>query len=95
MTISSSPVAQGDNSEKQIPREVNMKSCSLNDFINEITPWLDKDYIQAAGCDDSGHFVLQFLDGTKNVYIIDDCNQEQVTAVLDDLKGKGITIIES
>ncbi len=71
-----------------------MKTCSLNDFMEEIKPWLDKDYIREAHIDDNGHFVLQFLDGMKNVYHIDDCNRDQVKRVLKDLKTKGIPVKE-
>ena len=71
-----------------------MKTCSLNDFMEEIKPWLDTDHIREAHIDDNGHFVLQFLDGMKNVYHIDDCNREQVKGVLKDLKTKGIPVKE-
>ena len=71
-----------------------MKKCSLNDFMTEINPWLDQDYIREAHVDEKDHFVLQFLDGTKNVYYIDDCNAEQIKAVLKDLKSKGISVKE-
>jgi hypothetical protein len=71
-----------------------MKTCSLNDFMAEINPWLDQDYIREAHVDDKGHFVLQFLDGTKNVYYIDDCNADQIKGVLKDLKSKGIPVKE-
>ena len=69
-----------------------MKTCSLNDFMTEINPWLDNDYIKEAHVDDKGHFVLQFRDGTKNVYYIDDCNEAQVKGVLNDLQKKGIQV---
>ena len=69
-----------------------MKTCSLNDFMEEIKPWLDTDHIREAHLDDKGHFILQFLDGMKNVYHIDDCNAEQIKGVLIDLKSKGITV---
>jgi hypothetical protein len=71
-----------------------MKTCSLNDFMEEIKPWLDKDYIKEAHLDDKGHFVLNFWDGMKNVYYIDDCNEAQIKKVLIDLKGKGIPVTE-
>jgi hypothetical protein len=69
-----------------------MKTCSLNDFMEEIKPWLDTDHIREAHLDDKGHFILQFLDGMKNVYHIDDCNEEQIKGVLKDLKSKGIPV---
>jgi len=71
-----------------------MENCSLNDFLAELTPWLDKDYIKEVFVDGKGRFVLQFRDGTKNVYVIDDCNREQVGKVLETLKSKGIPVSE-
>lgn len=68
-----------------------MKTCSLNDFMAEMKPWLDKDHIRKAEIDKNGHFILYFQDGMKNVYDIDDCNQEQIEQVIKDLKAKGIT----
>ena len=71
-----------------------MKTCSLNNFLEELTPWLASDYIRQAELDDNGHFVLHFTDGTRNVYQIDDCNASQVKSVLKDLEAKGIKITE-
>ena len=71
-----------------------MKTCSLNDFMKEIGPWLDTDHIREAHLDDKGHFVLKFVDGMKNVYYIDDCNKAQIQQVLNDLKSKGIAVTE-
>ena len=71
-----------------------MKTCSLNDFMQEIGPWLDKGHIKEAFIDNKGHFVLVFLDGMKNVYYIDDCNEAQIKGVLNDLKSKGIAVTE-
>ncbi len=69
-----------------------MKTCSLNDFMAEMKPWLDSDHIRGAEIDDNGHMVLYFMDGMKNVYIIDDCNKEQIEDVLADLEKKGIDV---
>jgi hypothetical protein len=69
-----------------------MKSCSLNDFMEEIKPWLDRDHIRRAEIDAEGRVILYFLDGMKNVYLVDDCNQTQVGRVLDDLRRKGIEV---
>jgi len=69
-----------------------MKTCSLQDFIDELKPWLDKDHIRSAEIDDQGHMVLHFMDGMKNVYQIDDCNRSQVNEVLGTLKKKGIKV---
>jgi len=71
-----------------------MKTCSLFDFMEEIKPWLDTDHIREAHLDDKGHFILHFLDGMKNVYYIDDCNEAQIKGVLKDLKSKGIPVKE-
>jgi len=71
-----------------------MKTCSLNDFMAELSPWLDKNYINRAYMDIERRFVLEFNDGTKNVYTIDDCNGEQIKKVLKDLKKKGVTTDE-
>lgn len=71
-----------------------MKTCSLNDFMAELTPWLDKNYINRAYMDIERRFVLEFNDGTKNVYLIDDCNEEQINKVLRDLKKKGVATDE-
>lgn len=69
-----------------------MKTCSLNEFMAELTPWLDKDHIRSATLDEKGRLILVFLDGMKNVYEIDDCNKSQIKGVLDDLKQKGIRV---
>ena len=53
-----------------------MKECSLNGFLKEINPWLDKKFIHSAETNGKGHFILHFLDGTKHDYAINDCNEE-------------------
>ncbi|MDH5299431.1 MAG: hypothetical protein OEV91_10470 [Desulfobulbaceae bacterium] len=68
------------------------KSCSLNDFMQELTPWLDTDHIKSARLDGYGHLVLLFRDNMQHVYDITDCNRGQVEAVLADLKAKGIVV---
>lgn len=69
-----------------------MKSCSLDDFMQELEPWLDDDHIKEAFLDNSGRLVLLFRDGMKNVYDIDDCNKAQIEKVLNDLQNKGISV---
>lgn len=71
-----------------------MKQCSLHDFMNELTPWLDKDHIRSAEVEGANRFILYFLDGMKNVYQVDDCNSEQVRSVVASLKKKGIPVKE-
>ncbi len=69
-----------------------MKACSLTEFMQELKPWLDKDHIKSASLDQNGHMTLFFMDGMKNVYDITDCNREQITAALKDLKKQGIPV---
>ena len=69
-----------------------MKACSLNEFLEELKPWLDSDHIHSAEVDANGHFVLHFTDGMKNVYALDDCNQAQVQKVMADLAKQGIKV---
>lgn len=71
---------------------VMQKSCSLNDFMEELTPWLDRDHVKNAHIDEDGHLVLFFLDGMRHVYDITDCNKLQVKEVLQDLQKKGIVV---
>ena len=70
-----------------------MKSCSMNDFMKELAPWLDKDYIREAQLEENGNIVLRFQDGVSDVFQIDDCTKEQVGKILNDLKDKGITVL--
>ena len=69
-----------------------MKTCSLDDFMQELAPWLSRDYIRKAYLDENGHVVLLFLDGIKNAYHIDDCTETEVKAMLEDLKQKGVPV---
>lgn len=71
-----------------------MKTCSLNHFLEAVKPWMASDYIRSARLDADGRFVLNFTDGVKNVYRIDDCNRAQLEAVLQDLKKKGIDVAD-
>ena len=68
------------------------KSCSLNDFMEELTPWLDRDHIKNAFIDEKGRLVLFFLDGMRHVYTISDCNSSQIEDVLGGLRQKGISV---
>ena len=69
-----------------------MKNCSLNNFMKEINLWMDKEYIKKAVTNGEGKFIVYFLDGTMNTYLINDCNEEQVVRVLRDLKTVGIAV---
>lgn len=70
-----------------------MKKCSLDDFMQELNPWLDRDHIRSAHLDDNNHLVIHFVDGMKNVYNIDDCNREQVEAVLHKIQKRNIQVL--
>ncbi|MGM0452991.1 MAG: hypothetical protein ACQERN_07485 [Thermodesulfobacteriota bacterium] len=69
-----------------------MKTCSLNDFMQGLKPWLSSEYIRKAYVDEQGHFVINFVDGVKNVYRIDDCTFAQLKDILKDFKAKGIYV---
>lgn len=71
-----------------------MKQCSLNDFMEELKPWLDTNHIRSAELGGGDKFTLYFLDGMKNVYQIDGCNEKQIRAVVSDLKKQGIAVTE-
>jgi len=71
-----------------------MKQCSLYDFMRELEPWLDRDHIRSAELSDGGRFTLYFLDGMKNVYQVDDCNEAQIRAIVAKLRKKGIAVQE-
>lgn len=71
-----------------------MKQCSLHDFMEELKPWLDTNHIRSAELSGGSQLTLYFLDGMKNVYRIDDCDESQIRAVVSDLKKKGIAVKE-
>lgn len=69
-----------------------MKNCSIKDFMKELAPWLDKDYIREARLNEDGHVVLSFQDGVSDVFRIDDCTKEQIEDIFKDLKDRGIVV---
>lgn len=71
-----------------------MKQCSLRDFMEELKPWLDTNHIRSAELSGGDQFILHFLDGMKNVYRIDDCNEAQIREIVTNLKKKGIAVKE-
>ncbi len=71
-----------------------MKTCSLSDFTEILTPWLSSDYVRKVYVDDKDHLMLLFRDGVKDVYHIEDCTNVQLRALLEDLKKKGISVEE-
>ncbi len=71
-----------------------MKQCSLQDFMEELKPWLDKNHVRSAELSGGDRLTIHFLDGMKNVYQIDDCNAKQIGAVVSDLRKNGIAVKE-
>jgi hypothetical protein len=71
-----------------------MRTCSLNDFMTEIKPWLDSEHIRGAELDEHNHLILHFMDGMKNVYEISDCDMYEIKDVLDNLRHQGIPVRE-
>jgi len=71
-----------------------MKTCSLDDFMTALKPWLSKNYIRKAYINSNGDFVLHFLDNVTDVYHIDDCDERQIKELLLDLKHKGVSVSE-
>jgi hypothetical protein len=67
-----------------------METCSLNEFMKSLKPWLTENYIRKAHINDDGNFVIDFTDGVRNTYQIQDCTREQMMSVLMDLKAKGL-----
>jgi hypothetical protein len=71
------------------------KTCTLNEFMRAVKPWISEEYIRKAYLDDNGNLVLDFRDGVKNVYQIDDCGAGQIKNILLDFKKAGIEVIDS
>ena len=71
-----------------------MKTCTLNDFLAAVNPWIDNAYVRNAYLNSDGHFVLNFTDGVKNIYQINDCNIGQLESILSEFKQKGIQVIK-
>ena len=71
-----------------------MKTCSLSDFREIISPWLSSEYLKKVYKDDKGHLVLLFTDGVRDAYNIEDCSDDQLKEIFDDLKKNGISVEE-
>ena len=69
-----------------------MKTCSLNSFIDDLKPWLSGGYISKAVIESKGLFTLYLVNGTMNIYKIDDCTRNQVEQVCEELSQKGIFV---
>jgi len=69
-----------------------MKTCGLSDFMESLKPWLSSSYIRSASLDEKGHFVLNFTDGIREVYRIDDCEEAQLKHILEDMEREGVKV---
>ena len=69
-----------------------MKTCSLDSFLEELKPWLTDSYVRKAAIEKGGRFTLYFLDGTKNVYQVDDCSMKQVKEICSNLEKEGVAV---
>jgi hypothetical protein len=69
-----------------------MESCKMNDFLEVLEPWLDRDYIRKAYLTDQDHLVFFFTDGGQKVYHIDDCTRAQLHHIVADIRKKGVPV---
>lgn len=69
-----------------------MEACKINDFLEILEPWLDRDYIRKVYFTDQDHLVFFFTDGGEKTYHIDDCTKAQLKNILVDIQKKGIAV---
>ncbi|MDW7773569.1 MAG: hypothetical protein SCH71_11845 [Desulfobulbaceae bacterium] len=71
-----------------------MRSCSLENFMESLNPWLDSNYIRSANLDLKGRITFFFIDGVSDTYEITDCDISHVKKICKDLASRGIPIRE-
>ena len=71
-----------------------MSTCSLNDFMRALEPWLSDNYIRKAYLNKKGDFVLHFMDNVSDVYRLDDCNEMQIREILLNLESRGVAVTQ-
>lgn len=71
-----------------------MKSCSLENFMESLSPWLDNSYIRSVNVDMKGRITLFFVDGVSDTYEISDCDVSYIKRVCKDLSRRGIPVRE-
>lgn len=71
-----------------------MQTCSLENFMESLTPWLDSNYIRSVNLDSEGRITFFFVDGVSDTYAITDCNISQVQKICRDLAARGIPVRE-
>ena len=69
-----------------------MNSCSLNEFMLSLKPWLNKDYVRSAFLDQKGCLRLCFVDGGSQSYRIENCSRNELQDVIGMLEDHGINI---
>lgn len=70
-----------------------MKQCSLNQFTESLSPWLNDNYIHRVTLRDDDKIVFSFIDGVSDVYEISDCNRPQIDKVCRELQKRGINVL--
>ena len=70
-----------------------MKRCNISDFMGTIEPWLSEKYIRKVLMSEKGRVELIFLDGVRQVYLIDDCSAGQMKEMVDLMKQKEIPVV--
>jgi hypothetical protein len=70
-----------------------MKTCSISDFMRTIEPWLSEKYIRKVLISEKDRVELIFLDGVRQVYLIDDCSAGQIKKMVDLMKQEGIPVV--
>ena len=70
-----------------------MKTCSISDFMRTIEPWLSEKYIRKVLISEKDRVELIFLDGVRQVYLIDDCSAGQMKKMVDLMKQEGIPVV--
>jgi hypothetical protein len=70
-----------------------METCSISDFMRTIEPWLSEKYIRKVLINEKDRVELIFLDGVRQVYLINDCSKGQKKKMLDLMKQKGIPVV--
>ena len=70
-----------------------MNTCTFNEFMQMLKPWLNDDYIRQARLGAEGTCTFRFVDGGYRTYQIDDCTSEQLGNTIEWLEKHGIEVI--
>lgn len=69
-----------------------METCHFIDFMQVFKPWLNRDYIRKAYVDASGDLRFMFNDGGEKVFRINDCSQEHLDEILQELTNSNVPV---